>query len=145
MNANPKIIMQNYYATVFMSFISALFSRVEKSYAIKLFIRNSPYIHKKARNMRWRIFLLLFHISKKTAPICKKHVRHARPRLHKHKILFDHRSWYFCGYITLGANRKLNNKIITNSVHVRIEKWFAQRKLSLGNGKFNFSFHPTNR
>lgn len=54
----------------------------------------------------------------------KSHVRDISKTLH------DLRSRYFCGYVTNKANRELNNKIITNSVHVRIEKWFAKRKLS---------------
>lgn len=69
-----KIIMQRSSWWFFLCFSSS-----GKSYAIKLFIRNSPYIHKKAKNMKWKInfpslaLSELFH-SKKTFPICEKHV-----------------------------------------------------------------------
>lgn len=61
------------------SFLSS--SRVVKSCAIKLFISNPPYIHKKARNMRMEN-ISLHKWNKKTFQFAEKHVQHG------HKIWF---------------------------------------------------------
>lgn len=108
-------------AMVFM--ISPRSSSGKKSYAIKLFIRNSPYIHKKAKIWDEKTFSLP---PLGVAPIWEKHVQHARPIIKYWSVFVS--SPGLCGYVIHEVSRKLNNKIITNSVLVRIEKWFGQAR-----------------
>lgn len=123
-------IMQNYYATVFMILFHFAFSSLpcsvhcewkteRQSCAIKLFIEDSPYIINE--NMSWKIFEAA---KRSDLSAAEQHVRL------EWNICLTKLSCMSAVCRNSRSSRNFCNKIITNSVHVRVEKWFARRKLS---------------
>lgn len=113
MNENSeKKIMENYYATVFvLLFYFMLKNRIK--FCNKTFHQRFtflPYI----RSRKYEMKNYFKQKEGKRSNLLQKACPTARP---KSKIFAS--AELLCGYVLHEDSRKLNNKIITNSVHVR--------------------------